>query len=64
MDNTINNLFLQAMSSSKKSNSYKAFFDIGNDQIGITAAYSMDVLKMVITEPEYKKYKLLRIEKA
>lgn len=64
MNNTINNLFTDAISSDKKSKGYKAFFDIGNNEIGVTAAYSMNVLKMVIDEPEYKKYKLLRIEKA
>ena len=48
---------------SGKVNSYRAYFDIGNGKVGITAEYSREVLDMVIEEKKSAGYTLLRIEK-
>jgi hypothetical protein len=61
----ITNNFINAIGN-KETGFYRAHIDLGNGKIGITAEYSMSILKLVINEhlTSNPAAKLLRIEKA
>jgi hypothetical protein len=61
----ITNNFIDAIGNGKQTQGYKAYIDIGNDRVAVTAEYSMSTLRMVIDEhlTSNPAAKLLRIEK-
>jgi len=66
MTNDINAMFISAIGKGQNNKSYKAVFDIGNDQIGITAAYSKEILPYVIEDmkKQHPHAKLIKITEA
>jgi hypothetical protein len=66
MTNDINAMFISAIGKGQNNKSYKAVFDIGNDQIAITPEYSKDILPYVIADykKQYPHIKLIKIMEA
>lgn len=61
--NQIKSDFIKSIGSSAKG--YKAYIDIGNNNIGITPSYTMEILKMYIADEVIRKgYKVLKIVEA
>ena len=50
MKNDINEMFIYAIGKGRNHKAYKAVYDLGNEKIAFTAAYSRDVLTMVIDD--------------
>lgn len=65
MRNDINEMFVNAIGN-KSAKGYKAVFDIGDDQIGITPEYSKEILPYVIEDlkKQYPHIKLIKIIEA
>lgn len=63
MTNDINAMFINAIGKGRNHKAYKAVYDLGNGKIAFTAAYSRDVLTMVMedTKKDNPAAKLINI---